>query len=278
MPDAPKPSSASPSRLNPDLGEQHDVVEIHAALQREKPEPQDGFEPINLWLVALTGGLLFWGGYYLANFSGRFEGNEYSELPHGQATAVAPPETPEQKTLRIGAQLYNNCAACHLADGAGNPALNIPPLAGSDWVQAEGPNRIIRVVLHGLSGPIKVNGTVWQGNAMNPWRKTADNPAGLADEEIAAVLSYVRNSWGNKGSFVTAEEVKAISEATKTRSDPWTEAELLEVPVKGGSAGATAPSITAATNAPVDLASLKAHLQELPPDQLKALLEAVKAK
>src|SRR5262245_21845830 len=123
MPPASKPSPVSTSPLNPDAGEQHDVVDIHAALQREKPEPKEGFEPINLWLVALTGGLLFWGGYYLANFSGRFEGDEYSELPHGQAAAVAPPETAEQKTLRIGAQAYNNCAACHLPDGTGNQSL-----------------------------------------------------------------------------------------------------------------------------------------------------------
>lgn len=135
---------------------------------------------------------------------------------------------------------------------------------------AEGANRIIRIVLHGLNGPVKVNGQVWQGNAMNPWRKTAENPSGLTDEEIAAVLSYVRNSWGNKASFVTADEVKAVSEATKDRSDAWTEAELLQVPLKGG-ADALAP-------AALDLAGLKGQLEKLSPDDRKKLLETLQAK
>lgn len=275
MPDVPSTSSAADAPLRPDQGEQHDVSDLHAALLREQPEPQDGFEPVNLWLVALTGGLLFWAGYYLANFSGRFEANEYSEYPHGQATAVAAPETPEQKVLRIGAQVYNGtCAACHLADGAGNPGLNIPPLAGSDWVLTNGPSRLIRIVLNGLNGPVKVNGTAYQGNAMNPWRKTAENPSGLTDDEVAAVLSYIRNSWGNKGEFVTVDQVRAVSEATKARTDPWTEAELLAIPVTEGAAPA-APALAGATNAPFDLATLKAHLQQLPADQLKALLQEV---
>lgn len=76
--------------VNPDLGEQHDVTELHAALLREKPEPKEGFEPLNLWLVALTGGLLFWGGYYLANFSGRFEATEYSEFPGARRRSLLP--------------------------------------------------------------------------------------------------------------------------------------------------------------------------------------------
>jgi mono/diheme cytochrome c family protein len=276
MPDAKNTTPATPSSPvpNPDVGEQHDVVDIHAALLREKPEPKEGFEPMNLWLVVLTGGLLFWGGYYLANYSGRFEADEYSEFPRGQVAAAAPAETPEQKTLRLGAQLYNNCAACHLADGTGNPALNIPPLAGSDWVLADGPNRLIRIVLNGMSGPVKVNGQVWQGNAMNPWRKTAENPSGLTDEEIAAVLSYVRNAWGNKASFVTVDEVRAVSEATKDRAEAWTEAELLEIPVKGGAAAPT----TAAGDAALDVAALKGHLQKLSPEDLKKLLEEVQAK
>jgi len=271
MPDSNPSHQPRNPGVNPDLGEQHDVAEIHAALLREKPEPKEGFEPLNLWLVALTGGLLFWGGYYLANFSGRFEATEYSEFPRGKVTAVAAAETPEQKTLRMGGQLYVNCAACHLADGTGNPALNIPPLAGSDWVQADGVNRIVRIVLHGLSGPVKVNGQVWQGNQMNPWRKTAENPSGLTDEEIAAVLSYVRNSWGNKASFVTPEEVKAVSEATKDRTETWTEAELLQVPLKGGSA---APVAAAA----LDLAGLKGQVEKLSAEDRKKLIESLQAK
>lgn len=275
MPEDTKTTPPPSATLNPDQGEQYDVGEIHAALLREKPEPEEGFEPINLWLVALTGALLFWGGYYLANFSGRFEADEYLERPRGQVAAAAADETPEQKILRIGAQAYVNCAACHLADGAGNPALNIPPLAGSDWVLADGPNRIIRIVLHGMAGPVTVNDQVYQGNAMNPWQKTAENPSGLTHDEIAAVLSYVRNSWGNKASFVTVDEVRAVAEATQDRTEAWSAAELLDIPVSGGGA---APAVTEATDAPLDLAALRGHLQKLPPEELKKLLEELEVK
>jgi len=106
---------------------------------------------------------------------------------------------------------------------------------------------------------------------MNPWRKTAENPSGLTDEEIAAVLSYVRNSWGNKASFVTPDEVKAVSEATKDRTEAWTEAELLQVPLKGGAA---APAAAGG----LDLAGLKGQVEKLSAEDRKKLLESLQSK
>lgn len=263
MPDAPSPTSPANAAHHPDLGEQHDVTEIHAALLREQPEPRDGFEPVNLWLVALTGGLLFWGGYYLANFSGRFEAGEYSEHPRGQMTAVALPESPEQELARIGAQVFNNCAPCHQASGEG-VAGQFPPLAGSDWVNVDGNARLIRIVLHGLSGPVSVNGVAYN-NAMNQFKDI------LGDKEIAAVLTYIRNSWGNKGGAVTPDEVKAIRAEDAARELAWTSDELLKIPTKGG--GGVAP--TSAAPGPDQLREL---LKALPADQLKALLQDVQPK
>ena len=257
MPDASHPISPANAPLRPDEGEQHDVSDIHAALLREQPDPRDGFEPVNLWLVALTGGLLFWGGYYLANFSGRFEANEYSEFPRGQMVAVALPETPEQKLSRLGAQVFNNCAPCHQASGEG-VAGQFPPLAGSDWVNVEGNARMIRIVLHGFSGPVTVNGAAYN-NAMNSFKDV------LSDLEIAAVLSYVRNSWGNKGGSVTPEEVKAIRAEAASRELAWTAEELLKIPTKGGAAPVSA-------GAPASPDDIKGLLKALPADQLKALL------
>ena len=256
-------------RLAPDHGEQHDVVEIHAALLREQPDPQDGFEPINLWLVALTGVLLFWGGYYLANFSGRFEADEYSEFPRGQAAGVAAlPETPEQKLARIGAQVFNNCAPCHQASGEGLGG-QFPPLAGSDWVNVDGNARIIRIVLNGLSGPITVSGQPFN-NAMNQFKDV------LGDTEIAAVLTYIRSSWGNKGGAVTAEEVKAIRTETAAREGAWTVDELFKLPTKGGAA---APAPVGGTNGVAPGPDkLKELLKALPADQLKTLLQEIQAK
>lgn len=255
---------ATPGAL--DRGEATDVVDLHAAILRERPEPVEGSEPLNLWLVVFIAALLFWAGAYLTHFSGGFRADEFNE---SQINPPPPPgsggggaEDPNAKILKLGAQVYNNCAPCHQANGEGVSG-QFPPLAKSDWVLAEGPNRLIRIVLHGIQGPIKVNGSEYN-NAMNAWR---DN---LSDDEIAAVLSYIRNTWGNKASLVTAAEVKAIRDATATRTAVWSAADLEAIPVSGGAA-------PAAGGAPAELTpdALKAALQKLPPDQLKDLLKAL---
>jgi mono/diheme cytochrome c family protein len=251
---------------NPDLGEQHDVGAIHAALTREQPEPHEGFEPVNLWLVVLTGALLFWGGSYVTQYSGGFRADEFDER---QINLAPPPsaggggaEDPKAAVLKLGAQIYNNsCTPCHQAGGEGVSG-QFPPLAKSDWVLVEGPNRLIRIVLSGLNGPITVNGNQYN-NAMNGWRDI------LSDAEIAAVLSYVRNSWGNKAGLVTPEEVKAIRDATAARTEPWTAAALLEIPDSGGAA----PVPVAAPAGDLTPDQLRELLKKLPADQLKPLLQ-----
>ena len=229
---------------------------------------QRAFGLLNTFLLVGSASLLLWAGLYVGKYGGRFEGDEFNELPHGRpAKMVAVSSDPNAKVLQQGAKVYNTiCAACHLADGNGDASKNIPPLAGSDWVQADSPNRIIRIVLNGLNGPVKVKDTVWNGNAMNPWRKSADNPAGLSEEEVATALSYVRNSWGNKAGLVASEQVTAIAKETAKRADPWTAEELLKVPLTGGDA----------VSAVLTPEQLKAALKALPAAALDALLKDVK--
>ncbi len=212
--------------------------------------------------------LLVWGGLYVGSYSGRFDGSEFSEVPHGRpAKPVAVSADPNASVLKAGLVAYNkSCLACHQADGNGNPSLNIPPLTGSDWVLAEAPSRIVRIVLHGLGGPVKVKDTVWSGGAMYAQLKTLENPERLTVEEIAAVLSYVRNSWGNKASLVSTEQVAAILKETEKRTDPWTADELLKIPLAAG-----APAMAALTPD-----QLKLALKALPADALEALLKDVK--
>ncbi len=101
-----------------------------------------------------------------------------------------------------GKQVYMGlCFACHQPDGKGLPNV-FPPLAGSDFLQADH-NRAIRVVLKGLSGPVTVNGQTIN-SAMPP------QEAVLTDNQIADVVTYILNSWGNKGDAVSADQVKAI--------------------------------------------------------------------
>ena len=110
------------------------------------------------------------------------------------------------------------CVACHQTTGQGVPGA-FPPLAGSEWVNGD-KGRLVRIVLHGLTGLVTVAGEEYEG-MMPPWG------AALGDPEIAAVATYVRSSWGNKGDAVTAAEVTAIRQESAGRSGPWTVADLM---------------------------------------------------
>ena len=119
-----------------------------------------------------------------------------------------------------GAALYQQrCASCHLADGTGVPGT-YPPLAGSEFVT--GPAGVpIRIVMHGLQGEITVGGTTYNG-LMPAWGVGI----AMSDEELAALLTYVRTSWGNQAPAVTPAEVAQVRAATEGRTTPWTAAEL----------------------------------------------------
>ena len=119
------------------------------------------------------------------------------------------------------------CVGCHQATGLGMPN-QFPPLADSEWALAKDPNRIIRAVLDGFAGPVTVLGQPFNG-AMPPQRAQSDG-SGLKDADIAAVLTYVRQEWGNKASEVTTAQVKAIKEKTADHSGtPWKAEDLLQI-------------------------------------------------
>lgn len=115
------------------------------------------------------------------------------------APAVDAPIDPA--VMAVGKAQYLICGACHGQNGEGTALA--PPLAGSEWVKGPVSN-LIRIQLRGLEGPIKVAG------------KEYNFPGGMAalnyqtDEQIAAVLTYVRNSFGNKASAVSPDQVKAL--------------------------------------------------------------------
>jgi mono/diheme cytochrome c family protein len=123
-----------------------------------------------------------------------------------------------------GAEVYSregHCITCHQENGLGLPAASFPPIAKTNWVQGS-EERLIKLTLHGLSGPIEINGTTYPGLVpMTPFK-------GLKDEEIAAVLTYVRNSFGNKATVITPGKVAAVRAATKDQASFYTPAELLE--------------------------------------------------
>jgi len=130
----------------------------------------------------------------------------------------------DKKLFMKGAEIFSRqgyCITCHQGDGQGLLASQFPPLAGSKWAQGS-EERMIKLVLHGLGGPIKVKGVKYSGKVpMFPFKF-------LSDEEVAAVTTFVRNAFGNKSSVITPAKVKAIRELTKDRKKMYTPAELLK--------------------------------------------------
>ena len=119
--------------------------------------------------------------------------------------------------MKRGAAVYaRTCIACHQPTGLGLPPV-FPPLANAPIV-AGNPELPVKFILQGLMGPITVNGMTY--NSMMP------PVAGVSDADIADVLTYVRQSFGNKANAVTADQVKAIRAANAGRTTMWTTAEL----------------------------------------------------
>ena len=136
-------------------------------------------------------------------------------------------EAPPADVMTKGSQVYMLvCFACHQPTGMGLPGM-FPPLTSSDWASAPKPDRLIRMVLHGVTGPITLNGKPFT----TPAPIMPPQGAALNNEQIASVLTFVRNSFGNKGSAVTPDQVQAIRESEKARTAMWTQAELEKIPV-----------------------------------------------
>jgi putative membrane-bound dehydrogenase-like protein len=116
----------------------------------------------------------------------------------------------------FGKRLYSNCMSCHQANGRGLPPV-YPPLRASEIVLGD-PETLVRIVMHGLEGKIEVDGQTY--NQVMPAAPLR------TDEEIAAVLTYVRGAWGNSASAVDAALVAKVREETKGRNRSFTAREL----------------------------------------------------
>lgn len=193
----------------------------------EAPEPKALRRPLPIFFIALVGVFLFWGQLYMDRYGGRFSSDIFTPYLSAKELDSYVEKSDDQKLYAKGAAIFKTyCEVCHQASGLGVVGEK-PPLAGSEWVLAEGPNRIIRIVLSGFTGPVTVKGNSFN-NTMGPF-----GPA-LSDDDVAAVLTFVRQNkdWGNKASAVKSEQVKAIRAAGGERPQAWTAAELENVPVK----------------------------------------------
>lgn len=132
----------------------------------------------------------------------------------------------DRELFVMGKEIYARdgfCGTCHQLDGRGLTASQFPPLRGTNWVTGS-PERLIKIVLKGILGEIEVNGRVYPGQVpMTPYEGM------LNDTEIAAVLTYVRNSFGNEASPISPDLVKKVRDEVKDKEGFWSAEELLKM-------------------------------------------------
>lgn len=159
------------------------------------------------------------------------EADELVETADTQTIDNEPSSLPSwlSEQINSGKEIYMKaapggglCFTCHQPNGQGI-AGQFPPLADSDWVLGD-KERLIKISIYGLMGEIEVNGVKYN-NVMVP---PGIPPGSLTDNQIADVLTYIRNDWGNSASSVSAEEVATVRESIKGRApmQMWTAAEL----------------------------------------------------
>jgi glucose/arabinose dehydrogenase/mono/diheme cytochrome c family protein len=130
-----------------------------------------------------------------------------------------------KKLFVMGEEIYHRpgyCVTCHQPDGKGLPAGGFPPLDRTRWVLQD-EERLIRLTLNGLMGPISVKGKEYPGYVpMTAFRSL------LNDRELAAVLTFVRNTFGNEASFISPEQVKAVRAKTRRIRSFYNPGQLLQ--------------------------------------------------
>lgn len=235
--DVPADADTPDPAADPNEAREIDVMQLHTPVFREHNEPHDGLEPIPVWMSLVFGGLLFWGGMYLASNAGDYRGDvldRNAPKPSRVRPEIIP--TDEAGLRKLGEKVYANCIACHQTSGAGLPN-QFPPLNKSEWAAGDKASvaRLTRIVLYGLQGEIDVRGGKFNG-AMPAWG------AQLKDYQVAAVLTYIRGNWENKAGPVFTKDVAAARAAVGKRTTALTVADLEKLPTDYIDPGATEPA------------------------------------
>ena len=176
-----------------------------------------------MWIIVVTLTLLFFGGLFLDSHGGWFDAKVYAPYNSAEKLEAFQPKSGAAAAAAQGKKVYEAvCGICHGVDGNGKPG-QAPPLAGSEWVLTKGINRLTHIPLEGLTGTLKVEGKEWNLNM-------AAMGAALHDDELAALLTYIRTSWGNKAGEVTADDVKKIRDAIGGHPQPMNGDQIMKMP------------------------------------------------
>ena len=209
----------SPSGMSDDS-----LLDAHEKMLGRQPDERARYRLLPLGLLFLFSGLIFFGGTYLGRYAGNFSSQVYNEnapAPKPGEKAAAPAADP----IVVGRAAYGAvCVACHQPTGQGLPPA-FPPLAGSEWV-AGSEERLIRILLYGLQGPVKVKGVEYNGAMPAVGLGSGYN---LSADKVAAVLTFVRKEWAGIDAPVSSAKVTEIRGKEGNRG-PMTAAELEKLP------------------------------------------------
>ena len=216
------PSNQDP-RLTQASASDASVLATHEQALGKQADEKGRYSLMPLVLLFGFSGLIFWAGTYLNRYSGQFDPKIFDE--NAQPTSGAEVVI-KIDPIALGKKQYASaCIACHMADGNGVAGVN-PPLSGSEWVSGS-EERLVRLVIHGLNGPLVVKGNSYNG-AMPVFGKVTGSGYNWSDEKIAAVLTYIRQEWGNKSGPISTELVAAIHAKEGDRKQ-WSSEELLKI-------------------------------------------------
>lgn len=197
-----------------------DAEESHAVAAREKKKPRDGGTFVRTRTILATTALLLVAGCQQkpdANIAG--DHNKPATDKDGSSQVEKTSKTDD--SMPTGKRVFASCATCHQSDGQGIVG-KFPPLDGNPVVNGRADN-VARIVLRGLHGPVEVNGKTFDGR-MPSWSR-------FDDHSLAAVLTYIRESWSNDSPPVSEEFVAAVRKATNERKEAWTMTELESAPL-----------------------------------------------
>lgn len=204
-----------------------DLDRLHSAVKREKEDLAPQNQPAPLWAIFLlmlvaiiAGGQL---GPIMNGAGVSFESSNLfvssgSGDPRPGGAGAGAALDPFALAMKKGASGYSVCGGCHQGNGGGIPG-QFPPLAGSEYVLG-GTERLVRIVQHGLTGPVTVKGQAFNTpGGMQPFG------AAMSSQDLANVLTYIRNTWGNEATMITKEMVQKVRDEEK-RTSQWTAADL----------------------------------------------------
>lgn len=210
----------------PDLEDSINVSEAHGrvtdelnACAREHPVAESGKEPIALWVLALCGIVAIVSGGVLGvagdlfQYKSTIRPNYVREKAPGSENSGPVPKEALAAYMAKGARLYSvKCNGCHMSDAKGDGA-NFPSLVGSEWANGD-TQRFAMIILNGLNGPMSTGKTYGGAGGM------AAQGAGLSAEDLAGIMTYIRNNFGNtKGDVVTVEMAKAALDISAARKN-----------------------------------------------------------